>query len=326
MPPVRPYSTAFCSSMAWSRSSARITPSTGPKHSVWWNHEPGLHPEPHARAPQPVVRRASAGSTSHDSPVVELGEPAGELAGGGLDDRADHRREVGRRPDPQAAHGVGEPAPERRVVVQRRLDDGQARRRALLPGVAERRAHEVAQGEVEVGGLADHHRVLAARLGDQAQRRLPVEEHPRRLVGAGEGDGVDVGVGDEMPADVVVGAAHELDDVGRHARLVDVAHQLDRRGDRLGGRLEQHGVAGGEGGDDAVGRDRDREVPRSGDEHDAERVGVDAVGGELVDDVRAGAPPSGRSRPPRRPRGRPRARSCPSRGPSPRSCGRGWPP
>ena len=86
-----------------------------------------------------------------------------------------------------------------------------------------------------------------------------------------------------MAADVVVGAAHELDHVGRHARLVDVAHQLDGRGDGLGRRLEQDRVAGGEGGDDAVGRDRDREVPRSGDEHDAERVGGHAVGGELVE-------------------------------------------
>ena len=169
-------------------------------------------------------------------------------------------------------------------------------------------------------------RVLAARLGEQAESGAPAEEQPGGVVGAGQHDAVDAGVGHQVPADVVVGAAHELDDVVGHAGLVDVADQLDGRGDGLGRRLEDDGVAGGEGGDDAVGRDRRREVPRPGDEHDAERVGGDAVGRQVVELSACTRPPTWRSRSPRTPPGRPRARSCRSRGPSRRACGRGWPP
>ena len=43
MPPVSPKAAAFWSSIAWSRSSARITPSTGPKHSVQVEPRAGPH-------------------------------------------------------------------------------------------------------------------------------------------------------------------------------------------------------------------------------------------------------------------------------------------
>ena len=179
-----------------------------------------------------------------------------------------------RRPDTQAAHGVGQPGEERRVVVQRCLDDGEAGRRALLAGVPERRANEIAQRQVDVGRLADDQRVLAARLGEQTQRRLPGQEQSGRVVGAGEHDAVDAGVGDQMAADVVVRAAHELHDVVGDAGIVHVAHDLGAAGHRLGSGLEQHGVAGRQGGDDPVGGDGGGEVPRTGDEDHAERVGV----------------------------------------------------
>ena len=59
MPPVSPKSVAFWSSIAWSRSSARMMPSTGPKHSVRWNHDPGRTPILMPGRPEPagVVER-----------------------------------------------------------------------------------------------------------------------------------------------------------------------------------------------------------------------------------------------------------------------------
>ena len=212
---------------------------------------------------------------------------------------------------------------ERRVVVQRCFDDGQAGRRALLPGVPERRPNKITQRQVDVGRLADDEGVLAARLGEQTQRRLPGEEQSGRVVGAGEHDAVDAGVGDEVAADVVVRAAHELHDIVGYAGIVDVADDLGAARHRLGSGLEQHGVAGRQGGDDAVGRDGGREVPRTGDEDHAERVGVDAVRPPTRRACACTPRPSGRSRSPPRPRCRPRGRSCRSREPSRRSFGRG---
>ena len=193
--------------------------------------------EPRARAGRRSARRASTasrsssrrGSTSHDSPASSVVRARASGPDGAGDQRADHRGQVRRRADAQAAHGVGEAATERRVVVQRRLDDRQAGRRALLPGVAERRADEVAQGEVDVGRLADDEGVLAARLGEQPEVGAPPEEQAGGVVGAGEHDAVDAGMGDEVAAGVVVGAAHELHDVVGDAGLVDVADELDAR-------------------------------------------------------------------------------------------------
>ena len=51
--------------------------------------------------------------------------------------------------------------------------DRQARRRALLPGVPECGAHEVAHSEVEVRGFGDDDRGPAARLGEEMHRRFP---------------------------------------------------------------------------------------------------------------------------------------------------------
>ena len=77
MPPVSPKSAAFWRAMAWSRSSARITPSTGPKHSV----QVELRCPAARRASRPGAtgagrRRPGAGSTSHRSPGSSVGELA----------------------------------------------------------------------------------------------------------------------------------------------------------------------------------------------------------------------------------------------------------
>ena len=136
----------------------------------------------------------------------------------GADERADVGAGSVAGPDLQGAGGVGQLAEEPAVVEHRLLDDGQAGGRALLPGVAEGGCDEVLHGEVEVGRRGDDHGVLARGLGVQAQVGPPVEE--RRAVSAAPVriDRGDVGVGDEAPADLVVGARQELQDVAGDRR------------------------------------------------------------------------------------------------------------
>ena len=173
------------------------------------------------------------------------------------------------------------------------LDDRQAGGGALLAGVAEGRPHQVLDGQVDVGRAGDDHGVLAARLGQQPQRRLPVEEQPGGVVRAGEDDGVHALVRDQVPADLVVGAADQLHDVVGDPGRVELTDQLGRRGHGLGGRLEDDRVARGDRADDAVGRDGVREVPRSGHQHHAEGDAGHAAGDQLVERARAGGRPAG---------------------------------
>ena len=159
-----------------------------------------------------------------------------------LDQRSDVGGEIGGGPDPQRRGGVAQPFEERRVVIEGCLDDRQAGRGALLTGVAEGRPDEIGHRVVDVGGGADDHRVLPARLAVEAKRRLPVEEHRRGRLRPGEHHGVDEWVGDESPADVAVGRRHELDDVGRYSRL-DAQFDDERGGvHRLGCGLQDHAL------------------------------------------------------------------------------------
>ena len=74
----------------------------------------------------------------------------------------------------EARRRVAELAAEGRIVVDLGLADREAGRRALLPVVAEGRAHEVADRLVAVGQRGDDDRVLAAGLGEEPQVRPPL--------------------------------------------------------------------------------------------------------------------------------------------------------
>ena len=63
-----PNGVALASAMAWSRSSARISPSTGPKHSVRWKNEPGRTPSLMPGDQSCGLSGAGRGSSSHSSP------------------------------------------------------------------------------------------------------------------------------------------------------------------------------------------------------------------------------------------------------------------
>ena len=194
---------AFWMATASSSEPARMTPSTGPKHSVRWNHEPGRTPK---RTPGVQVwgpRRR--GSTSHSSPSS--------------------RRVRARRSLPSGSLMVGPMVVARSVLTptlmlvtasvswRRRRPRvigtahayGQAGGRALLAGVAERRRHEVGHGQVDVGVGRDHHRVLARRLRQQAQIGLPRQEQLGGVIGPGQDHGMHAGMSDQVAADAVVG-------------------------------------------------------------------------------------------------------------------------
>jgi hypothetical protein len=136
---------------------------------------------------------------------------------------------------------------------------------------------QVGHGGVEVSGGRDDHGVLAAGLGVDAPPRVPRQEQLGGVPGAGEDDGVDVGVGDQPPTDVVLRAREEGEEVRWHPGLEDAVGEeaTDRHG--LGRGLEDDARAGGEGGQDPARRDRQREVPGRGHDGDPVRGEVEPL-------------------------------------------------
>ena len=209
---------------------------------------------------------------------------------------------------------------------------------ALLAGVVERGLDQRGDDVVEVGVGVDDHAVLAAHLGHDALEVLlagrelggPADDLQADRAGAGERDRVHARVADQPRADRAF-AGQQRQRVRRDAGLAQRAHEhVGARGRLLGG-LEDHRVAGRQPGGDHPERDRDREVPRRDDGHDAARgpAQLVALAGQLdqVGARRAGSPrdaPPARprrarstrgSRSPRRRRRRPRATASRSRGP-----------
>ena len=160
----------------------------------------------------------------------------------------------------------------------RALDVDPRGRRALLTGQAERRAGRPLGRDVQVGLAADDHGVLAAHLADHRPRvragGLAVELHPD-LVGAGERQPVDPGVGHQRAADVVP-ADHDVERLGRDATVEQAAHDGQRRADALRRRLDHDGVAGRQRRARRPAGERGREVERRDDRPHA--VGAQHVG------------------------------------------------
>ena len=152
------------------------------------------------------------------------------------------------------------------------VDDREARRRTLLPGVAERRAargrrRHRSRSAVAVTTIAFLPLVSACsrRSGRQPRNISAV------ACAAGEDHGIDVGVGDQAAARIVVGGRHELQDVaGTPAAQHRSASSRSGR-TRLRRRFEDHRVAGGQCRQHPAGRDREREVPRRRHDDGAER-------------------------------------------------------
>ena len=135
--------------------------------------------------------------------------------------------------------------------------------------MAERRGHQVGGRQVQVGLWGDHEGVLAAGLGEQHQIGIPAAEQVGRLVSTGQDD--PVGGGHEVTTHLVLRGPDEPQHIGRHAgRPAGLGNDLGAAG-RLGRGLEHHGVAGGQRGERAAGRNGHREIPRRDDGDHAQR-------------------------------------------------------
>ena len=188
MPPVSPNGVPFC-------RRDRVVEVVGAHHAEHRAEALGLvepralgDAEPDAGRPAPARDRFAVFAGFATGPLAGLDEPplalverreaaAAAVSDGGSISGAIIVAGSSASPTRTLRTAAASRAQELAVVVHRGGEDQQAGGRALLAGVAERRADDVADRRVDVGGLGDDDRVLAARLGEQAQRRLPVEEH-----------------------------------------------------------------------------------------------------------------------------------------------------
>ena len=150
------------------------------------------------------------------------------------DDRADVDRELARIADLELGHralqhrehAVGD------VVLQ--AEDAQ--RRTALAGRIEGRRQDVDDDLLGERRGIDDHRVEAAGLGDEGERRAAARKAARELLfdeprdrrRAGEDDALDAAVGDQRRADFA-GARHELQHVARNASLMQQRARPRRR-------------------------------------------------------------------------------------------------
>ena len=132
--------------------------------------------------------------------------------------------------------------------------------------MAEGRGGHVPRGEVQIRLRRDDDGVLAAGLGEDPQLRTPGGEEGRGVVGAGEDQLFDAGMGDEGASHLVLRHVHEGEHSLGHPGLAEQAAQQRPAATGLRRRLHDHGAAGDERGHGTSRRDRDGEVPRRGDQ------------------------------------------------------------
>ena len=177
--------------------------------------------------------------------------------------------------DPEPGGALGEALDER--VVERAghvdpLDPG-----ADLPAVRKRPPQRALDCAVEIGVLEDEHRILAPELQRDRAQPLGRADCDPRAGGrrAGEHDGVDPVVADEGLADRGTWTLNDADEARRRPRLAKqtLDHASDERCQLR--RLQDDAVAGGDRRRSLADRETDREVPRSDDRHDPERLVTD---------------------------------------------------
>ena len=144
-------------------------------------------------------------------------------------------------------------------------------------------------GEVGVGEVvADDERVVSAELQDLAFVDGLGRDHLADRHAAGEGDEVEIGVGDHLVADVGGPARDDREHFGGQARLVERVGEPDGGERGQFGRLADDAVVGGDGRRDLVADHVQRVVERGDRGDGAERLagGEDlarlAVGGEVA--------------------------------------------
>ena len=216
----------------------------------------------HAGGPEAGVVAEAAGQDGPRLAGLEHLERVLQIAAGRADERPDLRLQFPGGADGLAVDGVAQALLELGVVVDLRLQQQERGGRALLAGVAEGRVHHVLDGQVTVGHAGDDGGVLAARLGAQVQVRLVAQHRQGRLRAAGEDDGIDGRMADQLPTFAPARAGHELERFPGNAGAPEALAEFPGDEGCIGGGLEDHGIAGGEPGGDPAAGDGDGEVPR----------------------------------------------------------------
>ena len=173
-------------------------------------------------------------------------------------------------------------------VVDRRVDDQAAGGRAALAGGAEGAPERAFDGQVEIGVVHDDFGVLAA-----AFQRHPFARASAFggdvLAGfgrAGDRDQADFGITAHRFADRRAAALHQVDDAAGHSGVSKGADELGAAHGRVGGRLEDNGVAADQGVERFPGGNGHGKVPRRDQSADADRLADGEA--ELVGQFRRG--------------------------------------
>jgi hypothetical protein len=147
--------------------------------------------------------------------------------------------------------------------VNRLLEEQPGAGRAHLAFVVEDPGHGAADRGVHIGVGEHDVRRLAAQLEGQPLQRAGGLAHDRLadLGGTGEGDLVHARIVHQRHADLAAGAGDDVEDALRQPRLLAQLGELERGQRRLRGRLQHHGVAGGQRGGDLPRREQEGEVP-----------------------------------------------------------------
>ena len=273
--------------MPSSSSSKGMATTTGPKISSRADRmslEPGDEGGLDVVAALEVLGPAAA---DHDLALgaARLDVVEDPLLLGAGDDRADHGRGLG-----GVAHG--EPAGEGgqaldHLVEDAPVDDGPGGGGADLAGVEGPGRADGGDGRLQVGVVEHHRRALAAELHEQALHGRA--RRPRRCAGRPAVDPVKDTMstsGEEVRTDGRLRAlrADQVDHAGREPDLVEDPGQLDDGQRVLGGRLDDHGVAHGQGRGDLAGHVGQGEVVAGDGGHHADRLAV----GEGADEAAGG--------------------------------------
>ena len=157
-------------------------------------------------------------------------------------------RRIAVRPRPRPRHQALDERVGHALVDQHALD-----RRAPLSRILVRAGRGERRRFVEIGVLHDDDRIVAAEL-----EHLPLVDRLGRDVladrdAAGEGDEIDVRIGEHLVGDLARIAGHDRQHLRRQSGLVQQVGQQQRGERRFLGRLQHHPV---------VGRDRRRDLVR----------------------------------------------------------------
>ena len=197
----------------------------------------------------------------------------------GVDHRADIGGQPGRIAEREFPHRTLQHL--QHAVGNVFLQAQHAQRRAALAGAVERGHQHVLHHLLRQRGRIDHHRVLAAGLGDQRNlaRHASAGASVRWMSCATSVEPVNITPRTRAsPMSCVPTVSprpgQKLQRRARNAGLVQQLYRMRRDQRRLLGGLCEHGVAGGERGAHLADEDRERKIPRADADYRPKRLGL----------------------------------------------------